>query len=302
MAAYIRMLLNSGRGPKGRLISARAFERFSTSHIQIREKLGYGYGIRVEDRRESRVLQHSGGMVGFSAYLQADLTHGLGAVVLTNGPSENRRLAEFAIAVVRASMQRKRLPDSPLIVDPTRIENAAEYVARYTRKGKDSVQITSDSSQLFLESGDEKILLGRRGKDLFYTPHPRFDRYFLQFLRNEAGEISRLAYGASLFWREGRKEEAVITFDDEWSAFVGRYRSYSPWLSTFEILIRQGSLFAVTGEAGESTSGELKLVPIESGRFRIGDNASPETLTFKTLVEGKAMEAVWSGHPFFRTP
>ena len=302
VAAYIRMLLNNGQGPTGRLISAKAFERFSTAHIQIREKLGYGYGIRVAEKRGSKVLEHSGGMVGFSAYLQADLANGIGAVVLANGPSENRRLAEYAIAVVEASMQQKRIPDSPLIVDPTRTENAAEYVARYAKDSKNPVQITSGRSQLYLESGDERILLEWRGKDTFYTPHPSFDRYFIRFLRDDSGRVNRLTYGASIFWRGGSKEEPLVRVDDEWSAFAGRYRSYSPWLSYFEIFIRQGDLIAVTGEGGESSSGEIKLVPIEPARFRVGVEDSPETIVFKTLLEGKAMEAVWSGHPFFRTP
>jgi hypothetical protein len=302
MAAYIRMLLNGGQGTEGRLVSAKAFELFSTAHISVREGSGYGYGIRVSKKAECSILEHSGGMVGFGAYLQADRTNRLGAVVLANGPADKRRVAEYGLAVARATMANETLPGPPEIADLTRIENAKEYAYSFSGASEGFLRFVERCSKLFLEQNGELVLLEWRGKDTFYTPHPAFDRYFFRFLRNNAGALNRLSYGASMFWKEGCESERFDVLPDEWRAFLGRFRSYSPWLSYFEVLEREGSLIVVTGEGGESTSGEIKLVPIEPGLFRPGINASPETMTFREVVEGRALKAVWSGHAFFRTP
>ncbi len=75
---------------------------------------------------------------------------------------------------------------------------------------------------------------------------------------------------------------------------------YLPWFSYFEIVVKKGRLLAITGEGGESSSGETGLVPRSDGVFQIGEEVTPEVLRFEDVVAGRALRAVWSGHPFFR--
>ena len=77
--AYARMLLMRGKTPVGRLISARAFDRFATPLLD-----DYGYGVDVLEG--GRVLAHSGSIAGFQAYLSAHLDEGFAVVFLSNGP------------------------------------------------------------------------------------------------------------------------------------------------------------------------------------------------------------------------
>jgi CubicO group peptidase (beta-lactamase class C family) len=77
-------------------------ERMATPVPAI-EAFGYGYGLvaRVVDGRAYR--GHGGGMVGYLSALQWDVTDGIGAVVLQNGPSHNpNELARVLIRRVRA--------------------------------------------------------------------------------------------------------------------------------------------------------------------------------------------------------
>jgi CubicO group peptidase (beta-lactamase class C family) len=75
------MLLARGDTPKGRLISARAFDRFAKPALD-----DYGYGIDVQEG--GRVLAHGGSIAGFQAYLAAYPADGFAVVFLGNGPAD----------------------------------------------------------------------------------------------------------------------------------------------------------------------------------------------------------------------
>jgi hypothetical protein len=241
-------------------------------------------------------------MVGFSAYMQADHASRLGAVALINGPGDVRKVVEYALEVMRAVHAGEAIPPPPGIPHPAHIENASEYEGRYRDGSKSLTLAAANDSRLVLRWKGEQINLEHRGQDTFYTPHPAFDRYFLHCGRDESGEVNRLTHGPSLLWKVGFAERTEKTSDQNWHVFTGHFRSYSPWLSYFEVLEREGSLILITGESGESTSGETRLAPVGPGSFRVGTRLSPEILEFEELVEGRALKAVWSGHPFYRTP
>ncbi len=42
------------------------------------------------------------------------------------------------------------------------------------------------------------------------------------------------------------------------------------------------------------------LFPLGGNRFQVGEEATPETVRFLDVIDGRATRATWSGHPFFR--
>jgi CubicO group peptidase (beta-lactamase class C family) len=85
----------------------------------------------------------------------------------------------------------------------------------------------------------------------------------------------------------------------EWAAYLGRYRAHNPWLPTFAIAARQGTL--VMGTDWLAGSQRITLAAIEPGTFRAGDDEwSPERLRFEAIVDGLAQRAVYSGTPYYR--
>jgi CubicO group peptidase (beta-lactamase class C family) len=67
MAKYIRMLVNHGALPKGRLVSEETFNLFIKPAIKSPfrgEDASYGYGLWVSDIAGHTRLRHTGGMVG----------------------------------------------------------------------------------------------------------------------------------------------------------------------------------------------------------------------------------------------
>jgi CubicO group peptidase (beta-lactamase class C family) len=85
MARYALMLLAKGQTPDGtRLISAKALNQVWTPQITVADKVSYGLGWILEDRKGLTVLSHSGGTFGFSSYLELLPDAQAGIVVLSN--------------------------------------------------------------------------------------------------------------------------------------------------------------------------------------------------------------------------
>ncbi len=311
MAAYLRMILNRGAVPGGRLLSAAAFDRFATAHSEWPRQrggtTGYGYGILIGHRDGRHFLEHSGGMVGHVSDITADMTAGFGAVVMVNGPGVPWELAPFAIDAVRAVASGQPLPAVPEPEDPEQVENAADYAGTYrprlaTRPGSrpaTELRFEAAGERLLLRHGDQKITLEKLDEGTFYTPHPDFDRHPFRFVRNEAGDVVEITRGAGWYTHDRYRGPRSFAVPPDWQRYVGRYRSYSPWFPYFEIVIRKGRLIAITGIGGESFYGETELTQIGPGLFRPGEEPSPETLRFEAVADGQALSAVWSGHRFF---
>ena len=67
----------------------------------------------------------------------------------------------------------------------------------------------------------------------------------------------------------------------QYEAFVGHYRSDSPWTRSTRIVIRKGKLWA---------DGTDPLEPIGQALFRIGsDSFSPDVAEFLQVADGKAL-------------
>jgi hypothetical protein len=297
------MLLNRGQGPRSRLVSEEAFDLFVGPHIRLtpdEDSPGYGYGIFSVTRDGHRLLQHSGGMVGFSAFIAADLSDDVGIVVLVNGPADFEQITAYISSALQAAKRGEPAPPAPERKDPTLVENPAEFAGVYTCGPERDLVFESDSPRLLIRNGDEEIVLENRGKDSFYTPHPEFDRYALTFARDESGSVVEVSYGP--LWCTNERYDGPTRFEEpaEWASFTGRYRSYSPWFPYFEVITRKGRLLVVTGEGGESTSAATVLVPLAGGGYRPGEEINPEVLRFEDVVDGQALQAVWSGHPFYR--
>ena len=303
LAAYVRMWLNRGQGPNGRIVSAAAFRRFTTPHPGTLSKdgsRGYGLGVNVQKADGREYLRHSGGMVGFTASALASMTDGLGVVVLMNGPGDPGSVAGNVLDAWRAAVGDKSPPEPPAGDEPGRIGSAPDYAGRFVAESGAALGFEVAGDGLLLTHDGETIALDRAGRDAFYTPHPEFDRYVFAFGRNADGDVVEVAHGPAWYVNERYDGPRRFATPQAWSAYVGRYRNFSPWFPYFEVIASKGRLSVITGEGGESASGVTLLVPRGDGVFQVGEEATPETLRFEEVVDGRALRAVWSGHPFFR--
>jgi CubicO group peptidase (beta-lactamase class C family) len=300
MAAYVRMLLNRGQGPRERILSEQSFQRMTQRLIapptEDEDFEGfYGYGLVIYVDEGHTIIGHDGGMVGYTASILADLDDGLGAVVLTNGPSEPAEIAFFALKLLRAATRDQALPPLPAAPEPRRVDNPSEFSGTY-RMESGLLTIVMQNEGLELVHNGEQVALVGRGKDRFYVPHPDFSRFLLRLGREE-GRVVEALHGPDCYVREGYPEPTSFRLPAEWTAYPGHYRSHNPWGTNFRVISRKGSLYLVEPEGDEEA-----LVPLGDGLFRVGeDGHSPERLRFDTILDGQALRANLSGCDYYRT-
>ena len=182
------------------------------------------------------------------------------------------------------------------------VDTPQDYVGSYRNIAGETVSFMSPcDSALAIEIGSEVIMLDRVRNDIFYTIHPVFDRYRFVFIRDSSNVVVEVFHGPEWYVRSQYHAPGMIDVTERWKAFEGCYRSYSPWLPYVEVFERKGHLILVTGEGGESSSGEIELFETVPGEFRLDADSTPEVIRFEDIVDGHALRLIWTGHTLFRS-
>ena len=298
MAKYMRMLINHGALPKGRLISEDAFTLFTKPAINSPyrgEPASYGYGLWVSDIEGHTRLRHTGGMVAFSSSIDVDLTAAMGAFASVNANLRGYRpvaVTKYAIELFNASLAGKSLPDPPAPPPaPDEVKNAADYAGIYTSPDGKKLELAAEGEKLILVHHNRRIVLERAGGDRFIVKHPDFDRFLLGFVR-ENQQVTQAFHGP--YWYTGAKYTGPKTFETkkDWEAFAGHYNNDSAWYGDTRVVLRNGQLFI---------DGVQPLIPRGDGKFGLGDPETPDWISFESIVDGRAMRLNYSGILFRRT-
>jgi len=297
MAKYMRMLLNRGALPKGRLLSEEGFALFTKAAINSPyrgEPASYGYGIWVSDIEGHTRLRHTGGMVAFSSSIDVDITGNISAFASVNANMRGYRpvaVTKYAIELFNASAAGKALPDPPAPPPaPDEVKNAADYVGAFTSLDGKKLELVAEGNKLILVHANRRIVLDRVGGDRFLVKHPDFDTYLLGFVR-ESQQVTQAVYGPDWYLNEKYKGPKTFEAKKEWDGFVGHYNNDSPWYGDTRVVMRKGQLFL---------DGTQPLVPRGDGKFGIGDPEAPDWISFESIVDGRAMRFNFSGIIFRR--
>ncbi|MGH9863501.1 MAG: serine hydrolase domain-containing protein [Candidatus Acidiferrales bacterium] len=296
LAAYLRMLLNRGATPTGRLLSEESFALLTQRGVKCCEDGHYGYGLIMREEDAHQIIAHSGGMLGFASHLRGDLDDGLGVVVFVNGPGNPFQVAQYALRTLRAALHNQELPAVPAPDPPMRIEKAADYAGAYTAPEGKTLTLLAEGESLLLLHAGERVVVEPRGKDSFYVPHLDFTLFLLRFGRDKDGKVVEASYGPD--WYANDRYSGARQFESpaQWKAYPGHYRTTHFWFANFRILLRKGKLWLIPPFGGE----ELELVELEPGFFQIGTEETAERLRFDAVVEGKALRAEFSGVGYYR--
>ena len=300
MAVYMRMLMNGGAGPMGRLMSEDSF-RLMTSRVIPTQQWGgahYGYGLILADVDGHAYLGHGGSSTGFVSGMVADLDDGIGVAVMINGLVRSYGAIDMAMHIVsllRAGLHQGEMPSLPPAADPERVVNAGDYAGAYN-SATYCLTLTGQGERLNLNWRGLDVVLQQRGEDTFYVPHPELERYLLEFGR-EGDRVVEVFHGPDWYVGEGYTEPVSFDHPPEWDGLAGHYRTYNFGLTNFRVVLRKGSLLVVYPGGSHEP-----LVPLGDGLFRIGDDPrSPETILFDAVASGRALRALYSGCPYYRT-
>ena len=300
MCIYLRMLMNRGSGPSGRIMSEESYGLMTQRAIVTQQWGGawYGYGLTSADVDGHAYLGHGGSTTGFVAAMIADLDDGIGVVALINGIGESYAavgMAMHTLSLLRARLHGEQMPPDPPASDLSPKSSASDYAGSYG-SGEDRMVIAAEGERLTLHWRGRDATLERRGEDSFYISHPELELFLLEFGR-EGDRVVETFHGPD--WRVGEGYSGPRSFDHpkEWESYQGHYRAYNFGLTNFRVVLRKGELLLIYPSGGHEV-----LSPLGDGLFRIGqDPRSPETLRFDAIASGRALRATYSGCPYYRT-
>jgi hypothetical protein len=296
MTKYIRLIMNKGLGPSGRIVSEAGFKPLTAPVIKTgrsENDAWYAYGLNVETSDGHSILSHTGGMVGYISAMSMDMDVGVGAAVLSNGATSVDDIARYAVKLFRSSWTRtSELPKD--IPYATTVEKPEEYEGQYLM-GARSILVKRAGNQLLAMHEGVVATLEPRDKDSFFLELPGFELHLMRF-RREGDEVVELTHGPSVYTREGRSIAAEVPFNPVWASYSGHYRTHNPWLTNFRVFARKGSLW-LTYPSDE----EHELFERREGVFFVGDpKESPEWIRFYATVGGKTQRATLSGEEYAR--
>jgi D-alanyl-D-alanine carboxypeptidase len=293
LAIYVRMLLNRGRGPLGPILSEESFTRMSSRVIEdVSGEWWYGYGLGTFEQDGHTMIGHGGGMPGFVSAMTADMDAGVGAVVLVNTAIDAGLIANYARQLLRAAVTGGPVPDAPVRPDPNIVEDAGEYEGTYVGVNT-SFKLMAEDKRLLMDWKAERLMLERHGLDSFLVPHSDFALYLLGFERKD-GRVVAVSFGSDYYVNErydGSCSDCAAP--GSWSAYVGHYRSFSPWLSNFRVIMRRATLFFVLPAGAEA-----RLIPVCDARFKVDDWG--HEIRFGSVVNGRAVEATLVTSKYYR--
>ncbi len=303
MAAYVRMLLNGGQGPAGRILSEDSFELFTNRGTESGDNSYYGYGIGVTDLDGRTLLSHGGGHLSFVSSIVADPGAGLGAAVMINGSGPAGAVARFALDLAVAVRAGKELPEPPPTRDREHIDDAEDYSGTY-RSDSRQITVVADAGRLFLqvapaggsesEPDSRQIPLLRMRNDAFIVDDPGFARFPLVVGREDDAVVEAF-HGAEWFRHERYSGPQSFEPPESWRAYEGHYRSHNPWTGNFRVVGRKGGLYLVY-PGGFA----MRLIPLEEGVFAVGNENAAERIRFGALASGKTLSVRLSGADYYR--
>ena len=288
MLIYIRLLLNRGQTPAGRVLSERAFNLLTTPQGP------YAYGLFVRTTDGDTIISHPGGIAGFNSRMEAHMSDGFG-IFMVGTATLPPGLSGWIADTVKAAVRSQPLPP-PVRESPEQmITTAAQWAGVYKAPDGKTIEFLATTEGLALKKGDNTTPLTRIGPDAYRADATDLILFPFEFSRQD-GKIVAVAHGSEWFTGSTYKGPTEFKTPPEYLQFIGRYDNHNPEFSTARVYIRNGQLFLENG-----ISQGTPLVRVGPGEFRPAEpDFNPERYRFDTIVEGHALRMMASGMPMYR--
>jgi CubicO group peptidase (beta-lactamase class C family) len=322
MARFVRLLLGRGSIDGATLLAPAAFDRLiepaapgGEDWVETLGDLGietsrYGLGINVETIRGHHCLSHGGGMVGYSSFVLADLTADLGIAVLSNANGDcpmGQIIARLAYEIL--TTERQDFPGLDLAFRPGSARFDPAMLGDYASPDHDGLDDAGKSRAITIGIGQDLVTVSHNGlvaglyqtwSSRLVTDHPDLRRFNLTFEMSDGQP--RWLHGATIMTRADQSSATATKRAGDPAktarlrAWIGRYRSYSPWYPTFRIVLRDDRLFLIAPGGVEAPTEDVELIELEPGILRIGAEPHlPERLIVDGMIDGKVVTCLRDG-------
>jgi len=245
MARYMRFYLNGGKTAAGtQLLSASSFALMTNPDKLADGKPAgsattvlseapsfyrqYGFGLAIFNENGDRLVGHTGGISGYTACMQMNLTRGFGAIGFANlveAPLHPCAIVLYAMQVLRAQSAGRPLPSPPPAPDPLHVAGAASYAGTYASASARALTVVANGDRLTMNDGSATIALYPMGPDVFWVDDPRYKTFLLAFHRDAAHRVTDLNYGSQWYANAEYRGPRTFSYPSSWNALTGRYEN-----------------------------------------------------------------------------
>jgi CubicO group peptidase (beta-lactamase class C family) len=294
MSKYMRMLVQRGIGPSGRLVSEEGFQLFTKPYIKasvLSPNAGYGYGIGVETVDGRTMLRHTGGATAFASSILVDLDEGVGAFASINSMQEYRPnpVTKFAVDLLYAEKSGHNRPSQPTIENPLQCKKPEEFTGDYKGSKNESLDIKTQNGALVLTSSCGSTQLRPLGTNLFSAADNAVlsgmasdhgpSEFALVFTKDSSGNVTELSYGSRSYTRGKLADSAGKAPMERAERYKGVYTNDSPWMGPLRVVERNGKLWL---------DGVEELHPSGENRFSVEGGEGALELEFVSFLDGRA--------------
>ncbi|MEZ5921771.1 MAG: serine hydrolase domain-containing protein [Parvularculaceae bacterium] len=292
MAKFLRFLINLNDGKGSPVFNDATAARFLADPVEgWSAGAHYGNGIArvLIDGRE--YLHHTGGMVSFCSSLHVDRKAGVAAFASTNVHYalnyRPRLVTLYACELMRALSNSEPAPKPKSPVE--KLEKSERFVGVFMAEDGDRIEVISDNAIIRLRHDDVLTAMQQVAPNLFTAPETKFAITGIAF-EFDGEDVARLWAGDVEYLRDqslGYKPQTAPAL----KAYAGRYDNDDRWAGPIYVYARNNELWI--GNA-------VKLTLIDDNLWRLGDDSSPERITFGGFINGAPHQLIFSGTPYLR--
>ncbi len=194
MARFAMAMMDGGVVNDGQTLSFAAIEMISSPHIQVKDDMEYGYGLFLHTERGVAVVEHAGGILGFTSLYKMVPEHRFAVIILAN--RGGAIFTETAAQAMELLLPMEALPtqtDQLIMLDE---EAMRDYVGAYAQMPEQVFEIAIIVERLVVSMGEIVMPLAPVGEDQFKLAIPDLsEQVSVGFIRDETGAIEFMTLG-----------------------------------------------------------------------------------------------------------
>jgi CubicO group peptidase (beta-lactamase class C family) len=249
----------------GKLIKKEWLDKAFTPYVlKTGDSTGYGYGWFISNYRGHRIIEHGGGINGFTSYEMTLPEDGVFLAILTNGAISGRAPEPRAFKIATLVLGQ---PQTEPKAVPLSTNDLAPLLGVYENEDKEAWYITSEGGKAFSQraGGEKHEIFAASPVEFFFTDRPTR----IMFAKDIQGRVTGFraqerigpvqVYAKTARPLPSQRKEAAID-SKVYDLYVGDYELSPGFIIT--ILKRGGKLISqATGQP------EVELFPESETRF-----------------------------------
>ena len=246
ISRWVLFQLGRGEIDGSRLLSEATHAETWTKASEMSDEIGYGLGWMLREWQGKRVIEHAGGIDGFTAEVAMLPDDGIGMVLLTNQFASP--LQDMSRSIVFRGLEGDISEPADLAAPEDFTRFTGTYIANFGQFKNTQMKVQVQNGRLAVDVPGQMIFEMRPPDENGKRPFVISDAIALRFNENEAGEICSMTFfqGGATFecFREGQQAPVEIDLAKA-QEYLGVYHLDVPGQNVDVTVIIQNNRLAI---------------------------------------------------------